>query len=175
MEQGLGDFCRYYNARFGHPRRMIEIGSYRGESTRIFHRHFWSSLIICIDPWRPGKRFCNPEMDCGMGQAERDFDLACEHMGSMIVKLKMTSAEAAMCKAIRAMAPFDLVYIDGDHSLAGVDLDILEWLPMTRFAIGGHDFGRPESRYEGVTKAVEGRLGEPDRVFEDTSWLKKIE
>jgi hypothetical protein len=66
----------------------------------------------------------------------------------------------------------DLVYIDGDHRFECVMIDILLWLPKIKIGgyICGHDY---TDQYVGM--AVRKLLGMPHEIFDDSSWLKKID
>lgn len=70
--------------------------------------------------------------------------------------LAMSSVEAAAWFPGRCL---DLVFLDADHSEAGVRTDIQAWLPKIKPLgwIGGHDFDNPDPRYDfsGVRRAVE--------------------
>lgn len=52
----------------------------------------------------------------------------------------------------------DFIFIDADHSEAGVTRDIKAWLPKLKKGgvMAGHDYGNP--RYSGVKKAVDSLL-----------------
>ena len=67
----------------------------------------------------------------------------------------------------------DLVYIDGDHSYQAVNKDIELYLPKIKQGgiLAGHDYSKS---WPGVVKAVDERLGPPDAIFKDTSWMKLI-
>lgn len=68
---------------------------------------------------------------------------------------------------------YDLIYLDGDHSYAGVKYDIINLLPKLKINgyICGHDYCED---WSGVKNAVDELLGQPDETFEDTSWVKQI-
>jgi len=67
----------------------------------------------------------------------------------------------------------DFVYIDGLHTYEQVSRDIDNYLQIIKpsGSIGGHDYHRV---YQGVINAINEKLGEPDKTFKDTSWIKKI-
>jgi hypothetical protein len=82
----------------------------------------------------------------------------------------MKSAEASQ---LVADGTLDFVYIDAVHTFRHVCRDIELWVPKVRAGglIGGHDYS-PED-WPGVVRAVNSKLGIPDEVFADTSWVKR--
>ena len=77
-----------------------------------------------------------------------------------VTQLKLPSVEGA---AQIANASLDFVYIDGDHTYAGVKADILAWRPKLKpgAVIGGDDFDLPDViRAGGAGQGGEGRGGE---------------
>lgn len=147
---------------------VIEIGSYVGDSTAVWAKHF--NEVIAVDPWENGY----DENDASswkypMSLVEKQFDeMATTY--SNIVKWKMSSFEAAR-KFDENTVQF--VYIDALHTFDGVKNDIELWYPkiMKGFYIGGHDYG--SKHHPGVKMAVDTMFGKPDVTFPDSSWLKR--
>jgi hypothetical protein len=81
--------------------------------------------------------------------------------------LRLSSVHAAEFFANGSLAA---VYIDAHHALGSVRSDIDAWLPKVAPGgwIMGHDWGDP-----GVTPAVQGRLGTPQRIT-GRSWGFRI-
>jgi len=147
---------------------MAEIGCYQGESTSIFASFEKVYKIYAIDPWVNG--YDNKDeasFQFPMSEVEKSFDDRTKN-NSKIVKLKMKSEEAVQ---LFNNGTLDLVYIDGLHTYEGVKNDIIIWLPKVKegLYIGGHDYLNPC----GVKEAVNELFGQPDRVFGDSSWIKK--
>lgn len=143
----------------------LEIGSYAGESTRIFLDNF-NGTIHCVDPW-------NPTYYSGdqLIHAEREFDELLS--GGRIVKHKMTSNEAF--KHFEDLdIKFDWIYIDGNHRYEFVKSDIESALKLLKpkGILCGHDYGYIKA--PGVKQAVHELLNYPDAVYCDTSWIKFI-
>jgi predicted O-methyltransferase YrrM len=70
----------------------------------------------------------------------------------------------------------DAIYIDSDHHYEFTRDEIARWLPKIRKGgiIAGHDYiERPEFGF-GVIRAVNEVFGKPDKVYEDTSWVKRL-
>ncbi len=154
MIQGLRDLITFLTAELGRTIRMVEVGSYAGESTALFATAFHE--VTAVDPW------------WGMPHVERAFDRITKPYH--VRKIKGTSVSAAPTFANGSL---DFVYIDADHSYESVKEDIATWLPKIKAGgfIGGHDY-TPEG--EGVMRAVNEVFQKPDITFQDGSWLKRI-
>jgi hypothetical protein len=149
---------------------MIEIGSYVGDSTQIFAAR--CSLINCVDPWRNGYDPTDESSHAWpMSIVEHQFDQLRKKFTG-IIKYKMDSASAVLDFKDRSL---DFIYIDGNHLYDFVKKDIEIWLPKLKKPgfIAGHDYGNKST--PGVKFAVNEILGEPDAMFSDKSWVKKIE
>ena len=154
--QGLIDLINYIRQyRKPEEMSMIEIGSYAGESTKIFAENF--KQVISIDP------------------VTNDYDpivITCQFIKkhSNIKHIRMTSDDA-----INELKDekFDFVYIDGLHTYEQIKKDITHYLPLLNkdALIGGHDY---HLNWYGVVRGINEILGEPDTTFMDTSWIKKI-
>jgi len=151
---------------------MVEIGSYQGESTIIFHDNIPKLKILhAVDPWingyAPGD-VCSDEYS--METVEKNFDLRTSEF-EKIFKHKSTSVNFS--KMIDD-GSLDFVYIDGDHSYESCKQDIITWLPKLKKGgvIAGHDY--LASCFLGVVKAVEEIFGSPDKIYDDTSWIKYL-
>lgn len=146
-------------------KRMVEIGSFIGESTILFAQHFRE--VIAIDPFKSG-------YDDNDTTSHLDFDYVYpEYIKrtspyTNIKTIRLTSDNAV---DILKDELFDFIYIDGLHTYEQVKIDIQNYLPLIKKggAIAGHDY---HPNWEGVMTAVHEMLGQPDNVFEDTSWIK---
>ncbi len=67
----------------------------------------------------------------------------------------------------------DFIYIDGNHSYEDTKKDIELYLPKVKpnGYIAGHDY---MEHFQGCIDAVKETVGEPDEIFRDYSWIKKI-
>ena len=159
LRQGLLDFIAALPNVEG--MRMLEVGSYAGESAGMF------AEIMCIDPWQG----CYDERDeasqSNMAAAEAAFDRVMNRHW-VIRKFKGTLAEFAEKHPL--MHP-DLVYIDACHTYEGCKGDIQEALKLEPKIIAGHDYAVWCS---GVMRAVDEVLGTPHRRFQDSSWLFEL-
>lgn len=134
------------------PRHVLEIGSYRGVSTEFWALHCAS--VISIDP--------SPDM-----AVRRDLHARLAHYPHV------TLVEGYSPWVPAHFFPFDLVYLDGDHSAATVRAEIETYAPLLGVGcwIGGHDYTDTPAPGDGVKAAVDGLLGIPPFRFSDGSWL----
>jgi hypothetical protein len=151
---------------------MAEVGCYSGESTRIFLSRV--ARVIAVDPWTDyveNDTTRGPFPMTDMREVERLFDgLVAEYPGR-ITKQKGAS------RAIAATIPdasLDLVYIDANHDYEDVVADLQAWQPKVKPGglIAGHDY---DPQRFGVIRAVRDVVGEPDAVFPDLTWAKRVQ
>jgi len=166
---GLQEMINYVKREARFPLlKIVEIGSYVGDSSKIFAKNF--SSVVCIDPWVNGyDKKDAASYQYPMNIIESQFDELCEKY-SNIRKLKMTSEKAVDLFEDNSLG---IVYIDALHAYKGVKKDIQLWLPKVKKGgfITGHDY---QAKFKGVIEAIEELLDGPDRIFPDTSWVKKV-
>jgi len=169
--KGLRDLIAHvYVALNKNSINMVEVGSYSGESTKVFLDTEKVGRIYCIDPWEniTGNGFGNDYL--GMEAVEAAFD---ERVGrdSRVVKRKgELSQYLGFC-----WEALDFVYIDAIHTYEACKQDILNTIKCLKpKVIGGHDYNDQLQHTAGVKKAVDEIFGSPDKVFCDTSWVKRL-
>ena len=147
--------------------RMVEIGSFIGESTVIFADHF--KEVIAIDPFLSGYHEQDPTSRFDFNEVYQEY-LSNISNHKNIKTITLTSDDAI---DILKDELFDFIYIDGLHTYEGVLTDIKNYLPLVKpgGVIGGHDLG---PTWTGIEKAVKEVFGAPDKVFKDTSWIKRL-
>jgi hypothetical protein len=163
-ESGLIEMCDHLRETFPVLGIMYEIGSFAGESARIFSRYF--SEVHCVDPWVEG------QTEGGL-DAEHEFDRL---LAPQMRKHKAYSVEAAETVADLSI---DFAYIDAEHSYSNVYADVQAWWPKVRLALAGHDWDltSPDPAIHGdVNRAVYDFFHSlPEwttaRLFPDGSWL----
>jgi predicted O-methyltransferase YrrM len=144
---------------------MIEIGSYMGDSTIVFAKHF--KKVITIDP------FINNYDDLEYSTEFAALTLVYEQflknisIYNNIIHIRKKSDDAIF----DIIDKVDFVYIDGHHIYEQVTKDIINYKKIIKDGgiIAGHDYPATD-----VTKAVNELLGVPDNVYVDTSWIKKL-
>ena len=147
---------------------MIEIGAYTGESTQIFASTGIFSEINVIEPFKFNESFNNTNIENIQKwiKVEEEF----KNNTRFFNNVKLFKDYSHNISNIFADKSVDLVYIDGDHSYEAVSKDIELYLPKIKQGgiMAGHDYSKS---WPGVIKAVDERLGSPDAIFKDTSWM----
>lgn len=165
--QGLIDLISYINNFY--PTKeidMIEIGSYAGESTELFSKHFKS--VISIDPFI--NDYDPNDITCNYMDLDEVYDVFNEKISKLdnVVHIRKTSDDAI--EDIKG--DFKFIYIDGLHTYEQVKKDINNYLPLIKEGfISGHDY---HPVWQGIIDGVNELLETPDKTFCDTSWIKKI-
>lgn len=157
---GLHDLCNYVADRID-AGTMVEIGSWMGESALEFASYF--DLVICVDPFEGKFAAVLP-----IFQRAVEIDLRSRQVGRapVIEHIRKTGEEARPLITNQV----DFVYIDAVHEYEPVKSDINYWRHKVK-AIGGHDYS---AEFPGVKQAVDEAFGDPDMVFQDTSWVKVL-
>lgn len=138
------------------PKRMLEIGCFRGVSTEIFLLH--AGHVSAVDTW--------PDV-----AIERDFFRRCGAYPHMVA-YRGKSLDVMPTLGMDEL--FDFCYLDGDHSYETVRAEINMALGLTTEWVAGHDYlgtGTP-----GVAQAVHEAF-DPAKVlrFSDSSWAVKCD
>lgn len=152
-------------------KKMLEIGSFVGESTILFAQSF--GQVIAVDPFLEGYDDMDPTSYYFDFKNVYDTYLERTSPYLNIKTIKLTSDDAL---DVLKDEMFDFIYIDGLHTYDGVKTDIKNYLPLVKpgGVIGGHDYTDMIEHLVGVHKAVNEAFGKPDRVYGDNSWIKYI-
>lgn len=167
-EFGLKEMIKYDDRIKG---KMLEVGSYLGESTYIFASSNKFQSITCLDMWKGDYDENDESSHSNMHEIESNFDKFRNSCGDLITKIKDSSANIP---SLFEDESFDFIYIDANHTYDAVKRDIEVCLPKLKKGkfIAGHDYSESWSE---VKKAVDEIFGKPDKVFPDESWIKFIE
>jgi hypothetical protein len=163
--EGLRDMINYLGARLELKNlRIVEIGSWVGSSACLFAKYF--KKVLCIDPYI--------KID---GTITNDYDMNMVYNEFINNVGKHSNITHIMHPSTSILPSFedneiDIIYIDGSHKYEDVKKDIKLAQKKVKYYITGHDYW--QERFPGVVKAVNELLGEPDKVFTDKSWLKKV-
>lgn len=132
---------------------IVEIGSLRGRSAYALASGCKGPLY-CIDPFDDRGGHCEPAFMANVG-----------YMQNVHTIVGYSPAAAALVPG-----DVDMVFIDGEHSRAGITADIECWLPRTRKLICGHDYvDHPEAGYPDVKAVVDELFGKRVKVAHDTA------
>lgn len=154
---------------------LVEIGSFAGESTRVFLEV--GLRVHAIDPWDNAARDRlhegawnfdpNHRWPFDMETVEQTFDDLAETFADRLTKRKGYDWVFVNEYDDESV---DAIYIDSVHTYADTLATILRWKPKVRPGgfLCGHDFSWA---FPGVCQAVRESLGEPVQTFADTSWI----
>jgi len=149
--------------------KMMEIGSYRGESSFVWASSGIFKEIICVDPYEGKTDNKNEYFDEDWSVIKRDFWTNTRYFNN--INLVQDFSYNIIDNYPNNY--FDFIYIDASHEYDDVKRDIEISLPKIKNGglIGGHDY---QKEWPGVIKAVNEVIGTPDLTFEDESWVYKI-
>jgi len=153
-----------FQNRYRKPRKMLEIGSYKGESTLMFAASGLFDEIHCIDP-HSGYEEANEIFEDSWENVQSDFFKNTKMFGDKIVYHRGYSYDFANSFNT---SEFDFIYIDGSHEYDDVVRDISDYSTKTSLILAGHDYG---NSHEGVTRAVNEIFGKPYKRYMDSSWM----
>lgn len=157
--------------------RIVEIGSWRGRSTRAFADNTLG-IVTCVDTWADnayGASFPGDAPDLCQHPDwlwnEFNKNLADHIAGNRIRTMRMTSVAAAQVCAMENKT-FDLAFIDASHTYEDVKQDILCWRPLLAPGgiLCGHDY--QPLHHPGVVQAVDELL--PGCTVEGTIWVAPV-
>lgn len=148
--------------------KMIEVGSYAGESADIFASQEKVKGIWCIDPWLSGYDDGDEASHTDFNEVEAAFDKVMTKHSSKIHKFKGTLQQ--FCDVHKDDIVPDLVYIDANHTYEGCRTDIETALNAWKhpYYMAGHDYA---NWCPGVMQAVDEKFGVPTMRFSDSSWM----
>lgn len=121
----------------------IEIGVDKGGFSNHILNRSKIQTYYCVDTWQDnfGSNYRPGEYDKdGNVRYQEARKTLCEHIQSnRAIMLRMTSLFASSSFGNQTL---DFCYIDGDHSLEGIYLDLKAWVPKIKTGgiIAGHDY-----------------------------------
>lgn len=166
--EGLIDMINWIdNIRPTKEMRIIEIGSYIGESTMIFADRF--KEVVSVDPYI--NDYDLEDAACSFAPFDKVYEQFVRNTLSIpnIKSIRETSENAF---SILKDQQWDMVYIDGLHTFEGVSFDIAHYKTIIKPGgfICGHDYG-----WGNVRHAIGNLLDDKvDATFKDASWAKQI-
>lgn len=155
--------------------RGAELGVLKGETFLHLLLQNPSLHLLGVDTWEPNPAQEAFRAEGGRGYVAHDLNGYFLSLEKTIIDrgwadraflARTTTVEAA---ANVADYSFDFVFLDADHTYAGVSADIDAWLPKVRPGgmMLGHDYNPDD--FPGVVKAVDERfktiLRYPDKVW----------
>ena len=125
-------------------RTVAEIGVYRGDfAAHVLGACPGIETYYMIDPWRQLPDWNKPANRRDQ-EFERIFDRAMETTGAWAGKRVVLRGRTVETVHRIPDATLDLAYVDGDHTLRGIAIDLISLYPKVREGgwIGGDDFSR---------------------------------
>lgn len=123
---------------------MVEVGVYKGDFAKTLLKHCDSiKHYYMIDPWR--------HLDSWNKPANQDDNIFEQFLSETISKTDFASDKRVILRGktteVAEQIPngeLDFAYIDGDHTLKGIAIDLIRIFPKIRDAgwIGGDDFSK---------------------------------
>lgn len=166
--EGLIDMINWINTiRATSEMRIIEIGSYVGESTMIFAEHF--KEVVSVDPYI--NDYDLDDAACHHAPFDKVYEQFIRNTLSIpnIKSIKETSKNAF---SILKDQQWDMVYIDGLHTFEGISYDIEHYKSIIKPGgfVCGHDYGWGNVRHA-IGLLLDDKV---DATFKDASWAKQI-
>jgi hypothetical protein len=152
---------------------IVEVGSFKGRSAAFLGVEAINSgkrlRLHCVDTWQGSPELMQlPEVRDGSFYHEFVTNLqpVLQHHDTAPMRLFIHRKPSVVAAEQFADGSVDRVWLDGDHSTAGLLADLEAWWPKLAPGgeLGGHDFG-----FFGVTPAVEQfaqRRGLPIQVLD---------
>jgi predicted O-methyltransferase YrrM len=160
--------------------KIVEVGSWCGRSTRALADHTAGTVWVA-DPWTGTQESRIAQTQHGdvliMGKPVKRPVLAAfvenlsDHLATGRVQVLPTRSMIAI-EVLRHLAPFDLVFLDGDHAYKSVAQEIAAFRPLVRAGgvLAGHDYGN--ARWPDVTRAVDDLV--PERQVLNRIWWTRV-
>lgn len=153
-------------------RHVVELGVFKGRTFLHLLAHCPNLKVTGVDRWihRPrnhGIEGAETYAKWNMTGIEKHVRACARPFGERAEILKMDTVEASERFADDSI---DLVFIDADHSEAGVARDIDAWTPKVRNSgyITGHDIDWPT-----VRRVVEQRFPAYETGPDNVWWIRK--
>lgn len=154
-------------------RSIVEVGTWKGATARIFRGLFPQAYLYLVDPWNPNSEYLEKG---GPYSLDAEAYEACYQQVSkffgkdpQVSIIRKSSLEGAK----EIPDGIDLVFIDADHSYEHVKQDIKIWEKKVRKGglLTGHDFS---SAYPGVMQAVDEAYHGKYLIGQDAVWATII-
>ncbi len=149
--------------------KMIEIGSYMGESTMLFcSTHIFSEVNV-IEPHSGDEAF-NKLFGYAWDDVINEFNNNTKKFSDILKIYKGYSYEYV--NGFKDYS-YDFIYIDGSHEKNNIERDLQQYISKVKKGgyIGGHDY---HEEWPDVVEVVDRVVGKPDLIFEDSSWIKAV-
>ena len=159
--------------------KIVEVGSWCGRSARALADHT-TGTVWCADPWN-GKQVTQTKQtttgDILVLRKPMYSDVFATFLGNLSDHLATGRVQVlpvkslVAIKVLRHLAPFDLVFLDGDHAYASIVPEIQQFRPLVRAGgiLAGHDYGEV---WPDVKRAVDELV--PERQLVSRIWWTRV-
>lgn len=146
--------------------RVLEIGSYLGASTCYLAAGLRGrkASIVCIDTWE------NQTMPDGVRDTLGEFKANTKGAAQLITTIRKRSDQVGVAEL---GAPYDLIFLDGDHSYAATkkDFELAAQVLNSDGVLAFHD----SRSFQGVSRVIGEALASGDwmlgGITQNFSWL----
>ncbi len=151
----LADMLWARQCRFG-----AEVGVWKGGFSEVLLQRTCVEMLYCVDAWDGtgmSKEFVGHKVFMEAQARLRPYGKRAQLMQGKSVDVAKQIQDGRL----------DFVYIDADHTYAGISADLDAWLPKLRSGgvLLGHDYSN--RRGKGVKRAVDERFGMRVRCTEE--------
>lgn len=167
--EGLTELARHMKETLGRTPKAVEIGSWHGDSALALVKG--GATVMCVDTWEGSKtdqtaalaKESDPYWKFMQNTVhEREAGLIEVAQGESTVVANIFGEEYASHPPLRpnSSPPFDIIFIDADHSYPATKADIEAWIKHLApdGAMIGHDYR--VIQFPGVAQAVEEIFGD---------------
>jgi|LakMenE18May11ns_1017448.scaffolds.fasta_scaffold9922507_4 predicted O-methyltransferase YrrM len=167
----------YFINRINNGGSIIEIGSYKGQSTVYMAVEIANSNkkidFYAIDTWEGSTENIDrlsPYFNQNINDLYTTYLKNIEKVKKYICNIKSKSVEAAKLFSDESI---DIVFIDACHEYKSVCEDILTWLPKVKRGglLAGHDYNHG---WPGVNAAVDEILGAHNIKTQEYCWIYDV-
>lgn len=154
------------------PLTGIEVGSFQGESTKLFFNHLDIKRLYSIDPYTDNYDTTDGTSFQDMKKVKHNFRyrLAKEIKEKRLITLEMSADKAYHAfKTQRLDKDIDFIYIDGCHKYFHFVNDLKTFSNLVRPGglICGHDYNHKD-----IQIGLERYFGRPpEKIYDDQSWF----
>jgi predicted O-methyltransferase YrrM len=139
------------------PKSIFEIGTYLGVTSNFFLKLLPNVKVVSIAFINPPRLFARTRFNNSELKKSQVGSAVEAQYRSRFVQLFGDSHKLSDEDLLNRFSPFDFIFIDGDHSLEGVNLDtnLADSILASEGTICWHD-ANPKPRYLGVRDHLEG-------------------
>ena len=157
-----------------------EIGVWKGRMSAQLLRRFPLLTLIMVDRWCPPPAG-DSYLTSGSTMARQDARTFKSVYQEAVMRVAFAGRRADIVRGDSAESAgkirdgtLDFVFVDGDHSYAGVTRDIEAWIGKVKRGglIGGHDYAHPDQG--DVKRAVHDWFGSEVEIDVDRTWWVRL-